>query len=410
MRRSARLATYIGSGIVAGAIIGWLVIASVTRSEWGMNKVRNTALGWLADRVQGDVRIGRVSGGGLLRGARVHDLSIIDERNRPFLTVDSADVSYDWRTLIGGDIILTHVTLYHPRVYLEKLPGDTAWNYQYVFEDTTPSTGPGRRRLIMFNDARIVNGFATVRTPVEPPIERGDTARMIIEQMDRGLTRVMHFDSLYGQLNRALWETPLEEGRMFDVRTIRGLAYVWREPVHISSARGKLTMRDSVVSLDFPDVRLPSSRGSVVGRVLVEDRNLFDLQIDLDDFAFSDIDWLYDRLPVEGGGRGRLRMQSQPDGGLLFLAENARLSTPGMSVSGAFGIVVGDSVYFTRVDLRASPLDVRVIERMLPNGLPVDGLLMGTVEVTGPISAVTPLPDVRAGPLDRSAPERVHAG
>ena len=184
MRRSARITAYVGTGIVAGVILAWIVIISVTRCEWGMNKVRNTALGWLEDRVQGDVRIGRVSGGGLLRGARVHDLSIIDERSRPFLTVDSADVSYDWRTLLGGDIILNHVTLYHPRVYLEKLPGDTAWNYQYVFEDTTPSTGPGRRRLIMFDDARIVNGFATVRTPVEPPIERGDTARLIIERVN----------------------------------------------------------------------------------------------------------------------------------------------------------------------------------------------------------------------------------
>ena len=386
MRKWARIAASMASGIAIGLVLAWLAITAVTRSEWGMNRVRGTALSWLTDRVQGDVRIGRISGGGLLRGARVHDVAITDERNRPFLIVDSADVQYEWRTLLGGDIILKNVTLYHPRVFLEKLPGDTAWNYQYVFEDTSASTGPGSRRLIMFDDARIVNGFATVRVPVEPPIEVRDTARLITERLEGGLTRIMHFDSLHGQLNRALWETPIEEGRLFDVRSIRGLAYVWREPVHIRSARGKVTMRDSVVSLDFPDVRLPSSRGSVVGRVLVEDRNVFDLQIDLDNFAFSDMDWLYDRLPDEGGGRGRLRMQTQPDGGTLFLAENARLNTPGMAVSGAFGIVVGDSVYFTRVDLRASPLDVRVIERMLPNGLPVDGLLLGTVEVTGPIS------------------------
>ena len=297
--------------------------------------------------------------------------------------MDSADVTYNWRTLVSGEIVLDRITLFHPRVRLEKLPGDTAWNYQYIFKDTSANQGPGSKRLVMFDDARIVNGFATVLMPLDPPEEPGDTVRIITELVNGGLARIMRFDSLNGVLKRAIWETPLEEGRMFDVRTISGLAYVWEKPVRIRSARGIVTMRDSVVSLEFPDVRLPSSRGSVTGRVLVQEGgNHFDLQIDLDNFAFSDMDWVYDRMPEEGGGSGSLRMQTQPRG-LLFLAQNARLTTPGASLSGKLGIVVGDTVYFTEVDLRASPFDVSVIERMLPDGLPVDGIVLGTVEVKG---------------------------
>ncbi len=387
MTRSHRLAAYVITGMVAGLLLGLLTISVITRSSWGMQRVRGVALGWLEARVQGDVRIGRITGRGLLRGATVHDISIVGKNRRPFFDVDSAAVTYDWRTLLGGQIILTHVTLFHPRVQLEQLPGDTAWNYQYIFQDTTAGRfGPKRRRLIMFDDVRIVNGFARVLMPLEPVTSPADTARVMTERINGQLGRVMHFDSLRGRVARALWETPLEPGRLFDVTDLKGLAYVWRDPVHITSARGRLSMRDTVVSLDFPDVRLPSSRGAVMGRVIMQEgRNFFDVQIDLDNFAFRDMNWLYSRIPEEGGGRGQLRIQSQPLG-TLFLAQNARLTTPGTNMAGTFGIVVGDTLYFTQVDLRASPLDIKVIKRMMPDGLPVDGILMGTVEVKGPPS------------------------
>jgi hypothetical protein len=382
VKRSGRLATYVATGVVTGLLLALLAIQLVTRSSWGMQKVRGIALGWLTDRVQGDVRIGDITGGGLLGGAILHDVSITGENGRPFFRVDSAAVSYNWRSLAAGDIALTHVTLFSPHVHLEQLPGDTAWNYQYIFEDTTSGPQqPGARRLIVFDDVRIVDGFATVLLPVEPPIEASDTARLITQHVNGGVGRIMHFDSLQGRLNRVLWESPLETGRLFDVQDISGLAYVWHEPMDVRSARGKLTMRDTIVSLDFPDVRLPSSRGAVMGRVVMEEgRNLFDIQIDLDSFSFQDMDWLYARLPDEGGGRGQLRIQSQPRG-TLFYASNASLTTPGTKLAGELGIVVGDTLYFTTVDLRATPLDVDVISRMLPDGLPVDGILAGTVEV-----------------------------
>src|SRR5690606_17745410 len=46
-------------------------------------------------------------------------------------------------------------------------------------------------------------------------------------------------------------------------------------------------------------------------------------------------------------------------------------------------------------DLRASPLDLELVEQLLPGGLPVDGLLIGTVEVSGPLSSLRTEGDVR---------------
>jgi hypothetical protein len=389
LKRSARFAASIVIGFAICGVIAFVLIMSITRSEWGMQRVRGIALGWLKDRVQGEVRIGRISGGGLLHGAILHDVSIVGTNKRKFFSVDSAEISYDWRTLLRGDIRMDHVRLYQPNVHLEELPGDTAWNYQYIFQDTTPGRlTPKERKLIMFDDLHVINGSATVLYPLPPVTSPADTARLLTERFGRDLGRVMHFDNLQGRVTRALWESPIEPGRMFEIGDVNGLAFVYKQPVKITGARGRLTMRDSVVTLDFPDVRLPSSHGAVMGRVVMNrGRNVFDIQLDLDNFAFRDMDWLYDKLPAQGGGRGRMRIQTLRRG-TLFLAENARLATPGTNVAGSFGIVVGDTTYFTKVDLRASPLDINVIKRMMPNGLPIDGLMMGTVEVKGPLSAL----------------------
>src|SRR5690606_15990252 len=81
--------------------------------------------------------------------------------------------------------------------------------------------------------------------------------------------------------------------------------------------------------------------------------------------------------------------------GTLWLVEDAHLRAPGTEVAGTFGIVTGGTLYFTRVNLRASPLDPKVLADVLPGDLPLDGLLVGTVEVEGPISALRTRGDLR---------------
>src|SRR5207253_972690 len=60
------------------------------------------------------------------------------------------------------------------------------------------------------------------------------------------------------------------------------------------------------------------------------------------------------------------------------------------------GIVTGaDSLYFTNVDLRASPLNLQMVQAMLPNKLPIDGLLVGTVELKGGLSSLNTTGDMQ---------------
>jgi hypothetical protein len=399
--RSLRLASYIAIGIIAGLLTTLLVVTLLTRSEWGMERARRYVVAWLDDRIEGELRLGRITGPGLLGGVTIHDFGIVDDRGRPFLSADSLELAYDWRTLLGGRIVLNRVTLHRPEVILEKLPGDTAWNFEHIFGPATPERAEDRS-LIMFTDARIIDGRAVIRTPFEPdgPIAPGDTARIMLEQVPGGLVRTMRIEDVTARLDRVIWESPIEKGRLFDIQMAQGRGYIWREPFLIRNARGSLTTRDSIIAFDMPDVSLPASNASVLGRVVMRTGpNDVDIRVDGRRLAFRDLQWLHDDLPDEGGGSLTLRIQSQPDG-MLWLAEDARLSTPGTNVAGSFGIVTGETLYFTRVDLRASPLDVSLIERILPGTLPIDGLLIGTVEVSGPLSSLQTSGDLRlaAGP------------
>jgi hypothetical protein len=392
VKRGTRIAVYVLAGLTAGLVIASVVLVFLSRTPFAMERVRRFALGWLDDQVEGQVHIGRISGRGLLGGLTLHDFYIIDRRGRPFLAADSATIAYNWRTFVSGEIVIDHSTLYGPKIYLEQLPGDSIWNYQHVFPDRTPAQEPpSRRRLILFNDARIVDGLTVVRIPFElnEDIEPIDTARTVIEQVPGGFARVLRFDSVNGRFSRVIWESPIEQGKLVDVRSLQAKTYVWREAARITDVRGTVTLRDTILTFDLPTVRMPNTQAAIVGRVVMEEgQNFFDVRADSRQFAFRDMLWLYPRLPNEGGGSGVLRIQSQRPSGILWLATNTRISAPGTRMSGSFGVVTGDSMYFTNVDMRAAPLNLELIQDILPGRLPVDGLLVGTVEVKGPLSAL----------------------
>jgi translocation and assembly module TamB len=423
--RSLRLAGYVAIGIATGLLLAFMVIFMFTRTDWGMERARRFVVSWLEDRVEGELRLGRITGPGLLGGVIIHDFEIVDPRGRPFIRMDSLELAYDWRTLLAGRILLNRVVLHQPVAIIERLPGDTIWNFEHVFPaDATPED-PDRRSLIMFNDARVLNGVAVIRLPFEPdgPIEPADTARLLLESAPGGTLRSMRFEDVNARFDRVIWESPIEKGRLFDIASLQARGYVWRDPFIIRNARGSLTTRDSIIAFDFPDVMLPGSQAAVLGTVVMRTGdNDLDIRVEGRRLQFRDLQWLYPNLPEEGGGSLVLRIRSQPDG-ILWLAEDARLQAPGTRLAGSFGVVTGDTLYFTRVDLRASPLDVQFLEQLLPGGLPVDGLLIGTVEVRGPLSALETSGDLHLaggglgsgsqlawrGVLDVRDPQRVSA-
>ena len=158
MKRNARIVTYILAGLAVGLLVSRLFLYTLSRTQFGMERVRRFAIGWLDDQVEGEIHIGSFGGRGLLGGLTLKDFYIIDKKGRPFVAADSAVIAYNWRTFVTGKIVLDRARLFQPKIYLEQLPGDSIWNYQYVFPDRSkPGDPPSQRKLIMFNDASVIN-------------------------------------------------------------------------------------------------------------------------------------------------------------------------------------------------------------------------------------------------------------
>ena len=398
-RRRTRTFGYVLIGLIAGVALVLATLYILTRTEFGVEQVRRVAVSQIQQRIAGELRVGRIEAApGLLGGAVLHDVEIDDEAGRPFLRADSLRLAYNWRVLIGGRIEFDRADIYGAEVVIERLPGDTLWNYERIFPDTEPDLGPeGPDRLIQIQRARIFDSRFVLRFPWEPdePVTAEDAERLILREAPGGLQREFRFENINANLPRVLWESPVEEGRLFQVASLSTLGYIWTDPFDLRDMRGTVTQRDTVIAFDVDHFRLPETVGSGLGRIVVGDeRVLVDISIQGDEVAMRDLQWLYPPLPDEGGGTLDFRIQTQPVG-TLWLARDARISAPGTELAGSFGIVTGDTLYFTRVDLRAASLDVDLLESLLPIDLPLDGLLVGTVEVEGPISSLTTRGDLR---------------
>ena len=397
MSRGKRFAIFAAVGVLTGILLGVIAVNVITRTSFGAEKLRGFALGWLAEQINGELKIGRISGGGLLSGMIVHDLEIIGPppSRRRFMHVDSAAITYNWRTLARREIKLDRIRLYNPTMAIEMLPGDTAWNYENIFKPKTPKLDSPRRRWIAFADVNVFNGEVIIRRPFVKPDAIVDTVRSAFEDIG-GRVHVMRFDRVNAGFDRVIWESPIEKGRLFSVKKLTGRGFIWQDPVTISHLEGQVTTRDSIVGMDFGRIEFGSSRAAMQGRVIqTEGNNLLDLVIDGNRLTFKDLLWLYPQLPESGNASATVRIQSQRPKGVLFHASNARIVAPGTRMSGKFGVVMGDTLYFTDVDLKAAPLNLELLESMMPGKLPVQGLLVGTVEVKGPLSSLDTKGDLK---------------
>jgi hypothetical protein len=180
-------------------------------------------------------------------------------------------------------------------------------------------------------------------------------------------------------------------GSRIHVDSLRGLAQIFRKPVQFNQVQGQIALLRGHVELDAPVLRLPGSSLSLSGVVRTdsfpawfdeEQAPMYDLALRGDSVEFRDLQWLYPRFPAEARGSLSLRIEHRP-GGLMFLARDGDITAPGTHIVGDFGMILGDTLRFVDVDLEVDPIRVATIERMLPEGLPVRGLVLGGVEIRG---------------------------
>ncbi|MGK7310698.1 MAG: translocation/assembly module TamB domain-containing protein [Candidatus Longimicrobiales bacterium M2_2A_002] len=411
MAMAQRVVGYLVMTVVIVAFLVVVAAVGLTHTDFGVERTGQFVIDRLERSVHGTITVGDIGSPSLLGQVTLRDLEIADTGGRPFVRADSARLGYRLATLLRGSVVFDRITLWGADVVIEQLPGDTRWNYERILSDTTSasdtvSTAPdtasgGDETLILIREATVRDSRVTVRMPWE--VEEGsDTSRLILETVPGGRVRTLRFDSVNVRLPRVVWESPDTRGKLLEVEDLSARAYVWDTPAEIRELDGTVAIRDSIIDIVADRARLPESElSSIDARVITAATgNLYDLEADGDSVAFRDFQWLYPRLPDDGGGTLRFSMETRRSGRTVWLARDARLSSRGSELAGSFGLVTGDTVYFRDVEIRATPLDLDLAGSLLPDGLPASGLLIGTVAFDGPPSALRTEGDLRYRTFD----------
>lgn len=361
----------------------------------GHDFVLRTALSVAADHVNGDLEVGRIRSGGLLRGFTLEGVSIRDVEGRPFLEADSIQVGYALRDLARRRLVLRPVRIWSPRIVIETLHGDDRSNVERIFRPDPSEDVPApveealpedpSTLVLAFRGVGIVDGDLTIRLPIEgTPPERG-----IVEEIPgrEGLYRVLRFSGMQAHIQEANVLDPDQEGEFFSVRSLALEAHVLDEPVQLADFRGEVRRRGARLDLDAERFWLPSTE--LAGRFALDwsdpEADL-SIEVDLaaDPFRLEDFRWVLADLP-DGEGRFDVRATGPLDRS-SWRFRSADLRVGDSRVLGAFGLDLGPDLRFVGVDVELAPLWLRELDPWLDEPLPVQGRVRGTLRADGPLT------------------------
>jgi hypothetical protein len=401
MRRllSRRLNAFVG-GMLGAMVLIFALLMAFTRTERGRERILAITLETLGGQFNGSLEAQQRLEGGLFTGARLYEIVLRDPDGQPLVSADSAYIDYRLATFFGGDVVITRLVLYHPDVLIYRLPGDSLWNYQVVLQDSTPEEPGSRGRATIVESMEVYDGVVTVRMPWEPgdrvpAAERerviaaalSDTSRLAVESVPGGYLRTIVIRTPAAAMARLIIAPDERGGTYLEIASANGVIDLYRdEPLRFSGVTGELSLREGLMKYNAPSLVLPASRMSSLGVVdLRGDEPAYDLRVAGEQVALQDLRWLYPALPEEGVTSFDLLVESRPDG-ILLRASDLMFDTPGTRLVGQFGALLGDSILFSDVSLRADPLDVATVQRMLPVEIPVRGLQIGSIEIHSPAS------------------------
>jgi hypothetical protein len=433
--RGVRLLGWALGGLLLGVALAFLAGNILARTNRGREWVLGQTLKALGGAIHGGrLTVTRIDGN-LFEGAKLYGVALRDNQGRAFIEADSAYAKYDARTLIQPKIIIDSLTLYRPRIWVFKMPGDSLWNYQTIFSDSMPpdTTRPHVERSTSLAFVKMVDGAVKVEIPFRPDSTLSareqqrqlrellsDSSAVVVRRVTGGYVRTIDLARLAGVMTRVRFGPGSELGTTLHIDTLRGDVHFYRKPILIRHLQGNLSLpgaemgstgyagynglKTGFVEFDFPQARLPNSRLAVSGVVRFDNYPrwfdpaqgpMYDVAMSGDSVSFRDFQWLYARFPGDLGGKMTLLIETQPSG-VMIDARNAHLRAPGTRIDGSFGMLMGDTLRFVDMNVVAQPVRVSMIERMLPDGLPVRGLVLGGAEIRG-----NNAPDRNAGAAPR---------
>src|SRR5688500_2375686 len=400
MTRRRLVALVSAISMLAIGIIAMLVLASVTSTSYGRDKVRDFLQSRIASKVKGSVHIGRISGG-MLSGVTIDSIEIRDADDSLFIATGPITVEYDIRDFFDRRILLERLEVERPIVRIAQHEnGD--WNYRRIFPKgprRLPNLESGFGDFIVIDTAAIHGGSLTVTLPWHPAdslrgarLDSAITANLgrkdaEIRRTSEGFSRTRRWTELDLASSYVRWADPDSVGRFVDIRALSALGT--DPPLRVTAARGNVRLLADSAWIDVPHFELPGSAGGAKGKIVWGSSlpTRYAVKIEGDTVSMSDVAWVYPTLPTTGGGVMDLEIRSRRNPQITdFIITKMDIRSMRSRVKGNMTFGVGGRVLeVTDVALEALPVDFVLLTQFNGEPLPVDwaGTIRGTVRGRG---------------------------
>ena len=373
---------------------------ALTRTNFGREWVRGQVVE-LTKRVNGRVYVGRLSGG-FFSGISVDSVEIRGPDDSLLVATGPVRATYDLRDLFDQRILVKSIEVERPVVRIAK-GSDEVWNWRKIFPKGAakpPRRGPGFGDFIVIDSATIVDGAFVLTMPWRPAdslhgARRDSAIRFNLAREDREIRRVA---GGYAQTYR--WTRgrlasgyvrladPDSVGRYVDIAALSVDETV--PPFSFRNVTGGVRLLGDSAWLAIRHWDTPGSTGSARGKVVwgSDLPTRYAVDVAADSMSLADVAWVYPTLPTTGGGSVRLRIRNDPRNlnVINYALSEMDVRTTGSRLRGAmtFG-VGGDVLAVTNVNVRADPLDFRLIRQLNGKDFPYPwaGQVTGWVRARG---------------------------
>ena len=395
----AKDALKIAAGVLitfaVGAIAGVLIL---TRTSAGQAFVMEQALKRIEGTLNGEITISGFRSPGLHRGVRLLGLQLVAPDGSTVLAVDSAEAEYSIREVLSGEIALSGVTLWRPRLTVTKEAPDRPFNLTAFLKGSESPvlelSGEGEPAEVavrfLLDEVEIRDGTVEVRYPLTAP--PNPSSRLITEPGPdgQGVLRVFGFYGIDGHFDGVVLADPAVEGIRMNVTRLTLEAEVFEEPVRVQDFDGRVSWSGNRILAEAETVRLLGGTASGSAVVELVEGSVPDFTVDavLDGMDLPELRWLEPRLPdARASGRLAMGFGSQ---GLRASWSGAMLAIGGGEIEsdGALSQPSGGELALENVTLDVSSVPVSVLGKLISVAPPLEGRLSGNLDISGTMDSM----------------------
>ncbi len=423
-RRTIVLGTAAVLLLLLVAAVGGLV--SLTQTDWGRALIVRTAMPLARAAVPGRLYVGKM-GGNLFSDITIDSVDVRAPDGTPFLSTGPIRLQYEPRDLLDGRIVVRSLDVTRPVITLIDY-GKDDWNWRRALQKEprkkkAPSSGRFGKYIVI-DTTSLHEATFVMRLPWTLPDSlkgaKRDSALTYnlrrldgeVREEDGRTVRVYRFVRGNVALGRTRLAHPDSAGMHFPMRR---LDVMWiYPPFWFKDLSGDFRRLGDSLWVEGAKFDLPKSKARGNAKI-VWGSNLpvrYDVRLQLDTVALSDLAWIDETVPHTGGGKAFLTMRNDPknlniiDYAITNMdARSLKSRIRGNMTWGVGGVVTR----LTDVKLDLEPAHTDLLTWFNGEPFPYDwrGAVRGTVSARGGYVTDWKLDDARVSFADEHVPGAV---